>query len=228
VSGALRRYPLVAVLKLGAAWATLPIWKQYFRIAPKYFELEERRLAYFFHNYNITWSNERALEIPAALDLLARYRGARILEVGNVLSHYVPVQHVIIDKFDRSPGLLNLDVADFALNTSFDLILSISTLEHVGWDEKPRDPGKIERALANLKRHLASGGVIFVTLPLGYNQDLDQGLRSGSIAFDRAHVFKRAAGNWGWSEVSLASEERWFYAKDWPGATFVLFGYFQG
>ena len=33
----------------------------------------------------------------------------------------------------------------------FDLIVAISTLEHVGWDESPRDPAKAPRAVEVLR-----------------------------------------------------------------------------
>jgi len=54
-------------------------------------------------------------------------------------------------------------------------IVSISTIEHVGWDETPRDPKKIPLALENLAtKCLAPGGEIVVTLPIGYNTYLDK------------------------------------------------------
>jgi len=54
-------------------------------------------------------------------------------------------------------------------------IVSISMIEHVGWDETPRDPKKIPLALENLTTNcLALGGEIVVTLPIGYNAYLDK------------------------------------------------------
>ena len=52
----------------------------------------------FRHGYHYTWMNERAVEIPICLDLLAGHDPARALEVGNVLSHYVPVAHTDWDE----------------------------------------------------------------------------------------------------------------------------------
>ena len=40
----------------------------------------------------------------------------------------------------------------------YDLIISISTLEHIGWDEAPRDDTKILRALDNLMSLLSENG----------------------------------------------------------------------
>ena len=112
---------------------------------PGTFILQGRPYRYFYHPYNTTWKNERAVEIPIILDKIQfyHYQGGRILEVGNVLSNYVHFQHDIIDKYDKSEGVINQDVVDFQPaeneNDKYDLIVSISTIEHVGWDETPRD-----------------------------------------------------------------------------------------
>ena len=69
-----------------------------------------------------------------------------MLEVGNVLGHYVPVEHLVVDKYEQAPGVLNDDVADLDLGRQFDLVLAVSTLEHVGLDEETRDPDKPRHA----------------------------------------------------------------------------------
>ncbi|GAH93498.1 unnamed protein product, partial [marine sediment metagenome] len=141
------------------------------------FTFREQIYNYFYHRYNSTWGNERAIEVPVVWDIVKKYKGKHILEVGNVLSHYFPTQHTILDKYEKASGVINLDVVDFQPAEKYDLIVSISTLEHVGWDEKPREPRKILRALENLKRCSALGGQIVVTLPLGYNREIDKLLR---------------------------------------------------
>ena len=56
----------------------------------RYFEYNGKKLPYFYHKYNKTWKNERAVEIPIMLKRYLRefYGDKRILEVGNVLQHY--------------------------------------------------------------------------------------------------------------------------------------------
>ena len=61
--------------------------------------------------------------------------------------------------------------------------MSISTLEHVGCDEDPRDPIKVLLAIQNLKNLIVSGGKVVITLPLGYNAGLDKLLKEGKIHF---------------------------------------------
>jgi hypothetical protein len=126
---------------------------------------------YFYHPYNCTYRNERAVEIPICWEIVkdARNKGQKILEVGNVLSHYFHVDHDIVDKYEKAIGIINEDVCNFKSSKKYYLIISISTLEHVGFDEEPRDPCKVLRAIENLKSLLAVGGKMVATFPVGYS-----------------------------------------------------------
>ena len=72
------------------------------RNASLYFTFRGKRYPYFYHPYNTTWRNMRALEIPITEDAIRNAIKnnplAKILEVGNVLSHYFQVSHQILDK----------------------------------------------------------------------------------------------------------------------------------
>ena len=57
----------------------------------------------------------------------------------------------------------------FILQKNMISIVSISTLEHVGWDENTKDPDKIFQAIKNLKSYLVPRGKLIVTMPIGYN-----------------------------------------------------------
>ncbi len=155
------------------------------------FKFQGNDYSYFYHRYNTTWRNERTVEVPIVWEVVRKYCGKEILEVGNVLSHYFPVDHDILDKYEKADNVINQDVADFHFSKQYDLVVSISTLEHVGWNEAPRDPVKILRAIENLKNHLAPGGKIVVTLPIGLNSDLDRLLHDGKIQFAGMHCLKR-------------------------------------
>ena len=63
--------------------------------------------------------------------------------------------------------------------------LAVSTLEHVGLDEETPDPDKPARAIARLKALLKPGGLLWVTLPVGYNTELDRQIRAGELGFTR-------------------------------------------
>ncbi len=88
---------------------------------------------------------------------------------------------MIVDKYEKAIGVINEDICNFKPSKKYDLIISISTLEHVGFDEKPRDPCKVLRAIENLKSLLAVGGKLVAILPVGYNPYLDELIKSGKF-----------------------------------------------
>lgn len=161
------------------------------------------QLPYFVHHYNPTWRSERAVEIPLALEFRSRMRG-RGAEIGNVLAHYVETEHLRVDKYEQAAGVQNLDVLDFDPGP-LDWIIAISTLEHVGWDEEPRDPGKAVRALDHLRGLLVPSGRLFLTVPLGHNPGLDAAIRAGLEGRVRSLNLVRGRGNT-WTEVAELPE----------------------
>ena len=127
---------------------------------------------------------------------------ARVLEVGNVLSHYFPTRHDVIDKYERAPGVQNVDVADFQPVGVYDLIVSISTLEHVGFNEKPLEPEKPLRAIRLLRRCLSPRGRLVITVPVGFNPHVDRMLEDGRIPRDDALCLERVSWDNRWRETT--------------------------
>ena len=196
--------------------------------SPKVFSFDGRTYTYFWHRYNATWRSERAIEIPIFRHLIRASSGARILEVGNVLSHYGPLAHEVMDKYEKVPGVLNEDVCTFNPGKQYDLIVSMSTLEHVGRDETPKEPEKILKAFENLRRLLAPGGRIVVSLPLGSNPAMDRWIEERKISFTRCHYLHRVSptNEWretGWQEARAARYDDWL-----PTATGLLVGIIEG
>jgi hypothetical protein len=176
------------------------------------------RYPYFWNAYNDAWENERTVEVPLITKHLqaARRRNQRILEVGCVLPHYMKADWTVVDKFERWPGVLNVDIADFmATGHTFDLIVSISTFEHVGFDEDLRarrdrtaDAGKLRGVILGLRDHcLAAGGRLVATVPIGYNPALDDLLFTGGMPFEMCRFLVRWSRYNLWKEVP-ASEAR--------------------
>jgi SAM-dependent methyltransferase len=170
------------------------------------FTFQGERHGYLVHPYKWSWLTERAVEVPVVQAIVDRHAGKRILEIGNVLSHYRPQRHVIVDKYEQAPGVLNRDVLDLDDLGRFDLIVAISTIEHVGWDEEPREPGKAVEALCRLQALLSPGGELVVTVPIGYHPPLDEALRTGSIDLTRAGALRRVDATL-WREVPV--DEVW-------------------
>jgi len=183
------------------------------------FHFRQSRYRYFYHPYNRTVRNERCVEIPIALAWMRRFQGARILEVGHVLGHYGVAGHDVVDKYERSGGVIAADIVEFTPATPYDLIVSISTLEHVGWDEVPKEPEKLRHALAHLERHcLVQGGTLLATFPLGYNAFLDAALRQGTLPFSHASYLRRLSKWAHWEECTATAAEGTRYGAPYPGA----------
>lgn len=178
---------------------------------------------YFVHGYNTTWLNERSVEIPVVLSFIDTRK--RILEVGNVLSHYTNTPWDILDKFEEGKGIINNDIVDFRPKEPYDLIVSISTLEHVGFDDDEKDTTKIIKTILNLKEHcLAPGGKMIVTLPIGYNKEMDNMLFSGRLFFDEIYFLKRISKKNEWKEARVDETVGAHYGHPYPGANCVCIG----
>ncbi len=214
-------------LRFGARWTSFPLWAPIARARGRRFHLAGESYPYLLHPYNLTWSNERAVEVPVVWRLVQQHAGRRVLEVGNVLAHYFDVAHTVIDKFERAPGVINADAAEFDTADRFDLIVSISTLEHVGFDEQPREAGKPVRAVANLRRLLAPGGRLCATLPLGYNPDVDRLLAEDAFGWMRQLALRRVSDANQWVEASWEEVRGCPYDGRWPGAEALVIGFIQ-
>ncbi len=79
----------------------------------KSFTFQGKTYPNFYHRYNIPWKNERTVEIPIVRDIIKDIEEDRILEVGNVLSHYFYVEHDVVDKYEKAEGVINEDVVNF-------------------------------------------------------------------------------------------------------------------
>jgi hypothetical protein len=146
------------------------------------------------HPYNTTWRNERAIEIPIAQWFIAQREG-RGLEVGHVLGHYQRgLSHTVLDLYERAAGVINEDVAEYTPSSPFDWIVSVSTLEHVGRDETPKDPAKAGHAISNLQSMLKPSGRMLITAPLGYSPGLDRVIEDGSTVVEA--FYSRTGPRW--------------------------------
>lgn len=195
------RLPMFLMQISQYAYALTFMYRKLFGVT-RFFGYGGGRFQYFEHPYNRTWLNERALEIPIVRAEMQKHTPQDVLEIGNVTSHYFRFGHTVVDKYETRIGVLQQDVVDLELGRTFPLIISISTIEHVGWDETPRVPGKHRTALEVLRRHLSPGGKIVITFALGYNPDLDEDLYAGQLDFDQVYYFKRLTLE-NWQESTL-------------------------
>jgi hypothetical protein len=140
-------------------------------LAERRFVLDGESHAYHVAPGTRTWDNERAVELPVAWSELQRHGGSHgVIEVGNVLGHYFDTSHPVLDKYEHDEHVTwNEDVVAFQPPFAPELVLSVSTLEHVGHGESPRDPAKFRQAIDAILGWLAPAGRLVFTVPLGYN-----------------------------------------------------------
>jgi hypothetical protein len=165
----------------------------------------------------MTWNSERAVEIPIFYRIIQQFDPRATLEVGNVLSHYFSIEHDVVDKYERGLGVLNMDIVEFNPNKTYELIISISTLEHVGFDEEPRDLYKVVVALQKLRSWLSYGGSLIVSLPIGYNSFLDAVLREQNLGFTQICCMKRI-GHCEWIQTDYSDIKDTKYNRPFPYA----------
>jgi SAM-dependent methyltransferase len=156
------------------------------------FFYDGKQFRYFIHWYNHTWDNCRKIEIPVFLKIYYENQHRSLLEVGNVLSHYIPTTYDVLDKYEKSYGVINEDIISYKPEFKYDVVISCSTLEHVGFDEEMKDPDGFVKAVENIKKNiLKPGGVLFLSVPLGYNPGLDKAIRENRVCFDYVTHFSQ-------------------------------------
>lgn len=191
-------------------------------IRPKMFIFQGKSYQYFDHEYNNTRVNERSVEVPIILELLKEHEGKSILEVGNVLSHYTNVSHDIVDKYEEAESVINDDIADYSPKKKYDLIVSISTFEHVGWDEFPRDAEKIPKSLQHLTTLLKKGGKIVFTVPIDINDFLDKAIHEHTLPVTSMKFLKRVSRTNAWEEKSWEQVKHAWYDYPFPHANAIM------
>jgi hypothetical protein len=198
------------------------------------FTFNGRKYRYFYHTHNETWRNERIVEIPIVWAEVQKHDAKRVLEFGSVLPYYFPVNHCVVDKYDRRAGV-NVDILDLRLPKKYDLIVSISTLEHVGFNEgkyaghyqvTPHSAEKIRQAIDVLQDHLSPHGKLIITAPLGYNPEFDDLLRKHRI-FTGAKYLKRISRSNKWIEVREGAINNVKYGAPYTGASALAICFFE-
>jgi hypothetical protein len=168
---------------------------------------------YFDHPYNQTATNERSAEVPIVMSLVEAYKGQRILEVGNVLNHYGALPRTVVDRHEKGEGVLNEDIEAFMPESAFDLIVSISTLEHVGWNEgkygksEAPDDGKLSYVIDRLKA--MSKGRFLTTMPIGYNPPMDSRIRDDELGLDASYMVRTAPMCWREADRNEAMSQKY-------------------
>ena len=179
---------------------------------------------YFVHPYNQTWVNERAVEIPLVIRCAGAWNNQDTLEIGNVLSHYFDTRHTVVDKYEVATfrPTISEDILDLDLGRQFPLIISISTIEHVGWDETPREPEKVLRVVPCVRSLLSANGKAVFTVPVGYNPALDEALTDICAEAEDVICVRRISRENEWREATLESTVGCKYGEPFHNANAVV------
>ncbi|MGI8801396.1 MAG: class I SAM-dependent methyltransferase [Solirubrobacteraceae bacterium] len=192
--------------------------------------------------------NERIVEYPWAL---AHPLGARVLDAGSTFNHSSLLDRLlpriarltIVTLAPEGPSFAERGIeyvyADLRClpfrDDSFDTVVSISTLEHVGMDNSryggPTADGDpvtaARRALSELRRVVAPGGLLLLTVPYGRAEDHGWFRQFDATALDellgdsprRMTTFR--LGPTGWQAVSAADAADASYGRVAPAAAAV-------
>jgi hypothetical protein len=194
----------------------------------KTFRFEGEDLPYLLHRYNMTWASERCVEVPIARSAAQKHSPERTLEIGNVLSHYGAARHDILDKFEKGAGVINEDVISFQPKKHYSLILSVSTFEHIGYDDENEGSSadKIKEAIKTCIQWLDPSGELMITAPIGYNPELDSLLKENKLGSTHEAYMKKN-GRLDWRECSKDQALQCRYKDPFPYANAIVVARFR-
>ncbi len=199
------------------------------------FKFNGKEYKYYIHKSS--WATERIIEIPIILKYINENRDKRILELGNVLFQFVIPTWDIVDKYEKHKGVINEDIIDFKPKIKYDLIVSISTIEHIGFNEdvgageKPEnhtDNDKTMDVVNNLIQNcLNINGLLILTAPLGYNKEMDKRLFETNLGLNEVYFFKRVSRLNKWKQIKKEEIIEPQYGYPFPCANYIFVGIYK-
>lgn len=194
------------------------------------FTVDGAPVRHFIHRYNAFYPpfrmTERTLELALADIFLRAMRGRRIVEIGAVTPYYWPDRVLeVVDPADDHIAVTN-HVGWDEWETSDEVLLSMSTFEHIGSGEYglAADPAATQRAIDKL---IACPCDFLMTYPAGYNPALDNYMRTldHRDATYRVMVWHRGArGNdWEQLEFGAMTPAMETYMPGWAQTLIVLY-----
>lgn len=148
-------------------------------ISPR-FTLDNKTYNYYISKGNAV-VDERSVELPIAWNFIEP--GRDLLEIGNVLNIHLDkgYTHIVVDKYEQGLGIVNQDIVDYNPKKKFDMIISLSTIEHIGFDEEIKDPKKVKAAMDKILSLLKPDGKLLITMPMGYNPAVDKYVKTTKL-----------------------------------------------
>lgn len=187
-------------------------------------ELHGRAVALEYDFRRWAWRSERCVEIGLGRVALGAHPPDGVLEVGNVMPLAGVAGHTVVDKYELGAGVVNEDIVDFRPGRRYELVLSLSTLEHVGWDEEPRDPEKAPMALGAMAALVESGGSMLVTIPVGVHRTLEEAFLASDSPFEHVTLVGKRSRLARWAQLPLQERTSIRYGSPYANGNAILLG----
>ena len=189
-------------------------------------KLYNKEFNYFDSNKFLTSRRtERRIEVGLGHSILswANNLGYTVVEFGNVLTKFTSnANHDVVDIID---GPIKKDFEFFKIDKKYDLLISISSLEHMGKDIFKEEG--VEKTIRVMNHIIEISDRCLVTVPLKWNLEFDKLLYDNKTPFQWT-VMKRTS-NITWEETTL-SEARYSsreYNAPYKWANDVAIGHYN-
>lgn len=170
------------------------------------FKVNNLEFKYCRSEANNAYKNERTVEVPTgkwALDIMLKY--GPVVEIGDVMWHYYPISHVVIDLYEKRDGVANINFLDF--DPSGTNVLSISTIEHIGHAEynRPSIPNGFMNAMNSIVNRAK---LYFITLPIGFRDDITNFIKDSKL--QKAYLYLQS--DFSWKQIPIEEFSPKFYS----------------
>ena len=133
------------------------------------FQYKNLDFEFYDHSHNTTILNERAIECSLAFDFIEKVKD--FIEIGCVMPHYTDHKQPCYDLTEKHINCINKDASE--LDIKGKNILSISSIEHFGTQDYGMKGIDSKKGIEFLKKILSQCNKYFLTVPIGYNRDID-------------------------------------------------------
>ena len=129
--------------------------------------------------YNCPDSNERRVELPLAFWFIKNYNDD-LIELGEVTDFYIDAKHPVYDLCKEREHTTKMDISD--VDYVGKNVVSISTIEHVGNGDYGYEIDD-KKAKALLDKIFNGAKNYLITIPVGFNRDLEQTIVDNNIKY---------------------------------------------
>jgi hypothetical protein len=149
-------------------------------------------------SYNAAATNERTIELPLGKYFIDKFKN-NIIEVGAVTPYYYECKHKVYDLHDPYKNCIRKDFSMCDIFYKNENVLSISTLEHIGFNDYSKQHGRYLKnrwceGFEILKKIVAYSKNYLLTIPIGYNPILDENIKQ----FDTKYIICKRIDNNEW------------------------------